>query len=208
MASVVSKLWVVQRCSIRTIMIFALIGPRYMVGHSMVGYSMVRCSMVGHSMVTRDTQFVVLHWYLSSITQRYRSIRMGGRWVVQVGYCSIMWARVGWGMMGNWGNMVDWGVVGHWGDMVGYRGGMVNRGLVGYRGRVVVDWGMVGNWAHSILIHMFDGVGMGNWGMIRSFVLGVISNVRVMNGVNFLFDNLQCWWVDFMHRVVGRMEFK
>ena len=49
-------------------MIFALIGPRYMVGHSVMGHSMVGYSMVRSSMVTRDTQFVVLHWYLSSVT--------------------------------------------------------------------------------------------------------------------------------------------
>ena len=54
-------------------MIFALIGPRYMVGHSVMGHSVMGHSMVGYSMVrssmvTRDTQFVVLHWYLSSVT--------------------------------------------------------------------------------------------------------------------------------------------
>ena len=216
MASVVSKLWVIQRCPVRTIVVFALIRPRYMMWDcgTMVGYCMVGYSM----MPSRCTQFVILHWYLSSVTQRYRSIRMGWGWVVEVGNCSIM--RAWMGSMGWVGMMSCMGMMGYWGHMMGYRGSMMNWGVVWYWGWmvmnwgvvsdwgwVVMDWGVMGCWGHPVLIDMWDGVWMWDRGMVRGG-FGVVRYVRVVNGIDFFFDNLQCWWVDFMDWVVSRMEVK
>ena len=201
MASVVSKLWVVQRCPVRTIVIFALIRPRYMMWDwgTMVGYSM---------MPSRYTQFVVLHWYLSSVTQRYRSIRMGWGWVVEVGNCSIMRAwmgSMGWvgmmscmGMMWYWGHMMGYrrSMMGNWGHMVGYRRSMMNWGVVRYRGGVVMnwgvmgDWGVVGYWGHPVLIYMWKRVWVLKRSMVRGLGFGVVRLVWVMNRIDFFFDNL------------------
>ena len=212
MASVVSKLWVVQRCPVRTIVIFALIRPRYMMWDwgTMVGHSMMP-SMVPSGY----TQFMVLHWYLSSVTQRYRSIRMGWGWVVEVGNCSIMRAWVGsmgsvgmmgsMGMMGYWGHMMGYrrSMMGNWGHMVGYRRSMMNWGVVRYRGRlvmnrgvvgdwgwVVMDWGVVWYWGHPVLIYMWERVWVLKRSMVRGLGFGVVRLVWVMNGIDFFFDNL------------------
>ena len=195
MASVVSKLWVVQRCPVRTIVGFAGIRPRYMMWDwgTMVGHSMMP-SMMPSMVPSRYTQFVVLHWYLSSVTQRYRSIRMGWGWVVEVGNRSIMRAWVG--SMGSVGMMGSMGMMGYWGHMVGYRRSMMNWGVVRYRGGLVMnrgvvgDWGVMWYWGHPVLIYMWERVWVLKRSMVRGLGFGVVRLVWVMDRIDFFFDNL------------------